>query len=337
MLQVAEGDLTGEVPFRDRSDEVGKLAGALAVFKQNAAETGRMAEAERAERAGKEARQQVIEASITRFEKAAEATLEAFAAAAGEMRATSESMTRTADDTNRQAAAVVAASEEASANVQTVATASEELTASIAEISRQVAHSAQISTRAVGEINQTDATVNGLAEAARRIGEVVQLINDIAAQTNLLALNATIEAARAGEAGKGFAVVASEVKALAGQTAKATEEIAGQVAAIQGSTDASVAAIRGIVATIGEINEISTAIASAVEEQGAATQEITRNTQEAARGTQDVSSNIAGVGGGAQQTGAAAARVLSSATALGQRAADLRSDVNRFLAEIRAA
>jgi methyl-accepting chemotaxis protein len=229
------------------------------------------------------------------------------------------------------------ASEEASLNVQTVATASEELSASINDISRQVVHAASIAGRAVDETKQTDGTVRGLAETAERIGEVVKLINAIAGQTNLLALNATIEAARAGEAGKGFAVVASEVKSLANQTAKATEDITAQIAAVQNVTREAMNAIRGIGSTIGEVSVVATSIASAVEEQGAATQEITRNTQEAARRTKDASDNIAGVSTGADATGAAAHNVKSAAEALAVRTETLRSQVDDFLATIRAA
>jgi len=209
--------------------------------------------------------------------------------------------------------------------------------ASIAEISRQVSESTQIATKAVEEAARTNTTVQGLADAAQKIGEVVSLIQDIASQTNLLALNATIEAARAGEAGKGFAVVASEVKSLAAQTAKATEEIAGQIAAIQGATKEAVEAIRTIDGTIGRMSEISTAIAAAMEEQGASTKEITRNTQEAARGTQDVSQSIGHVNQAAAETGTAASQVLNSSDALGRQAETLRGDVDEFLAKIRAA
>jgi methyl-accepting chemotaxis protein len=218
-----------------------------------------------------------------------------------------------------------------------VAAASEQLSASISEISQQVARAASIAGRAVEETKQTDGTVQGLATAAQKIGEVVKLINDIAGQTNLLALNATIEAARAGEAGKGFAVVASEVKSLANQTAKATEDISAQIAAVQAVTKDAVDAIKRIGGTIGEVSAVATSIASAVEEQGAATQEITRNTHEAASRTKDVSGHIAGVSDGAQATGAAAQGVKSAAEALGAQAERLRAQVNDFLAKIRAA
>jgi methyl-accepting chemotaxis protein len=218
-----------------------------------------------------------------------------------------------------------------------VASAAEELSASVAEIGRQVESSTQMSGKAVEEAADTDQTVQSLASSAQKIGEVLKLISDIAAQTNLLALNATIEAARAGEAGKGFAVVASEVKSLATQTAKATDEISGQIGTIQSTTTDAVAAIKRIGGTIGEMNKIATTIASAVEEQGAATQEIARNVQEASKGTTEVSSNIAGVSQAAGQTGAAATQVLGAAGDLSTQAETLRNEVDRFLVSIRAA
>jgi methyl-accepting chemotaxis protein len=337
MLKVAGGNLDVEVSFANRQDEIGALAGALGTFKQNAVEKARIEDEQHTRHAQAAERQKAVEGHIGAFEGQMREALEALAAAAKQMRATSDGMSGTAAQTNDQVHRAAAASEEASTNVQTVAAASEELSASIGEISRQVGHAASIAGRAVEETKQTDGTVQGLAESAGRIGEVVKLISDIAEQTNLLALNATIEAARAGEAGKGFAVVASEVKSLATQTAKATEDIAAQIAAIQSVTQDAVEAIRRIGGTIGEVSTVATSIASAVEEQGAATQEITRNTQEAARRTKDVSENIAGVTEGADATGAAADGVKSAAEALGQRAEQLRGQVTEFLGKIRAA
>jgi methyl-accepting chemotaxis protein len=263
--------------------------------------------------------------------------VDAVSNASVDLQKAAQSMSATAEQTSRQATAVAAASEQASANVQTVAASTEEMSSSIAEISRQVEQSTQIARKAVDEAQHTTGTMAGLAEAAQKIGLVVQLIQDIASQTNLLALNATIEAARAGDAGKGFAVVASEVKSLATQTGKATEEIGGQITAIQAATGQAVSAMKSIDGTIGEISEISTTIAAAMEEQGAATREITRNTQEAARGTQDVSSNVAGVTQSASETGTAAAQVLGSAAELEKQADSLRAGVDDFLAKIRAA
>lgn len=337
MKQLAGGDKSAEIPAQDAKDEIGEMAQAVVVFKQSMIEADRLAAEQRAEQARKEQRQQAIESYIGEFDRSVRAALDALASAATELRATATSMSSTAEETQRQAGAVASASEQTSANVQTVAASAEEMTSSISEIGRQVTQAATIAKQAVADAQRTNGTVNTLAEAAQKIGQVVQLIQDIASQTNLLALNATIEAARAGEAGKGFAVVASEVKSLANQTAKATEEIAAQIGSIQTVTGEAVTAIQGIGGTIGHINEISTTIASAVEEQGAATQEIARNTQQAAKGTEQVSSNIAGVNRAAGETGAAASQVLSSAEDLGRQSETLRADINSFLEKIRAA
>jgi methyl-accepting chemotaxis protein len=337
MLKVAGGDLTVDAPFAGRRDEIGALAGALATFKENAVEKARIEAEQHARHEEAVTRQAAVEDSIAAFEGQMREALAALGSASGQMRETSQGLTQTSEQTNHQVKTAATASEEASSNVETVAAASEELSASIAEISRQVAHAATVAGRAVEETGQTDSTVQGLAEMAGRIGEVVKLISDIAGQTNLLALNATIEAARAGDAGKGFAVVASEVKSLANQTAKATEEISAQITAVRNITKDAVDAIKRIGGTIGEVSAVATSIAAAVEEQGAATQEITRNTQEAARRTRDVSENIAGVTKGADATGVAADGVKSAAEGLGLQAERLRGQVDDFLAKIRAA
>ena len=271
------------------------------------------------------------------FDRKVTGVLQTVSSASTELEATAGNMAATAEETSRQTTTVAAASEQASTNVQTVASAAEELTSSIGEIARQVTQSTTIAGKAVEEASRTNETVKGLAEAAQKIGKVVEMINTIAGQTNLLALNATIEAARAGDAGKGFAVVASEVKALANQTGKATEEIGSQIAGMQQVTEEVVAAIAGIGSTITEISQIATAIASAIEEQGAATQEIARNVQQAAAGTHEVSANIGGVTQAAQETGAAAAQVLGSAGELSKQSAHLREEVDRFLADVKAA
>ena len=270
------------------------------------------------------------------FEANVKGIVESVSSSATEMQGSAQSMSSTAEETSRQSTAVAAASEEASTNVQTVASAAEELSNSVEEVGRQVGQSNKIAQNAVEEAQRTNDKVQGLAEAAQKIGEVVNLINDIASQTNLLALNATIEAARAGEAGKGFAVVASEVKSLANQTAKATEEIAAQIGAIQAATTDAVSAIQGIGSTIGEISEISTAIATAVEQQSAATKEIAANVQQAAAGTQEVSENISGVTQAASETGEAAGQVLGAAQELSKQSEALREQVDSFLIEVRA-
>jgi methyl-accepting chemotaxis protein len=337
MSALAEGKFETEVPARENTDEIGAMAKSVQVFKENMIKARDLAAKELEEAKRREERAQRIEALTREFDAEVAAVLETVASATTELKASATAMTATAEESSRQATAVAAASEQASTNVTTVATATEELSSSIAEITRQVTQSAQIASSAVEESNRTTSTVKGLAEGAAKIGDVVKLINDIAGQTNLLALNATIEAARAGEAGKGFAVVAAEVKNLATQTAKATEEIASQVGMIQSATSGSVAAIETIGGTIGRINEIATTIASAVEEQGAATQEISRNVQQASAGTQEVSSNIGGVSQAAAETGAAASQVLSASDELSRQSETLRRYVDTFLAGVRAA
>ena len=337
MGRLAAGDLAIEVSTAERRDEVGALARALAIFKENAVAARDFEAAQRTERQRREARAVAIEAYIGKFEKSVETALGAFAAASGQMRTSSGRIAAIAETTGGQSANVMAASEQASVNVQTVASASEELSVSISEISAQVANSAGVANAAVREIEATDTTVQSLSEAAVRIGEVVRLINDIASQTNLLALNATIEAARAGEAGRGFAVVATEVKALATQTARATDDIAGQITDIRAATDKVVTAISAIGGTINRVSEISSSIASAVEQQSAATQEISRNTQEAANNTAQVMENIVGLNRLTDDSRKAAAEELVSAQEIGRQAELLGNEIHSFLEEIRAA
>ena len=337
MSRLAGGDLTVEVEGGERRDEVGALARALAVFKGNALEAKRAAAQQEADRATKVRRAQALEQLTKDFESRIETLANALSSAARQMQTAAQSMSSTADGAREQSVAVAAASDEASANVATVAAATEELAASIKEIARQVTESAAISGKAAVEAKRTDQTVQALADSAQKIGEVVELINSIAAQTNLLALNATIEAARAGEAGKGFAVVAAEVKTLAAQTAAATGEIAGQVGQIQVATREAVAVIRGVATTIEEINNIATAIAAAIEEQGVATEDIARTVQQAARGTQDVSTNIGGLRQAATDTRGTAGQVLEASDALSKQAHELTSGLAEFLTATRAA
>jgi len=337
MGRLADRDLAVAIPGTEKGDEVGAMARAVRYFKEKLAEAEALAAEQRAAQDLKERRQRAIEEHIKAFERSVSQSLESLSGASGELQTTSKSMTAIADETSRKSESVASASEHASTNVQTVATAAEELTASIGEISRQVAQSTRVSGEAVRQVDDTNGRVRMLAEAAQRIGDVVKLINGIAGQTNLLALNATIEAARAGEAGKGFAVVASEVKSLATQTAKATDDIAAQVEAIQGATGNAVAAIGTIGKTIGQVSEIATAIASAVEEQGAATNEIARNVQQAAEGTAQVSANIGAVTQASAETGTAAGQVLTAANELSRLSERLRGEIDGFIGKIRAA
>jgi len=355
MGTLAEGNNEIEVPSIGLTNEIGKMASAVQVFKDNAIENLRLqaeeenARTERRQReeadrqreseevATRQKRQDNIDGLTSGFGDTVEEILGVVAASSTEMESSAKSMSDIAKQTENESVTVASAAEQATASVQTVASAAEELTSSIDEISRQVSHSSEISGKAVQAAEGTNKTIRELAEAAQKIGEVVDLINDIANQTNLLALNATIEAARAGDAGKGFAVVASEVKNLASQTAQATEDISAQIGGIQTTTQEAVSAIEGIGTTITEMNEIATTIASAVEEQGAATNEISRNVQEAASGTQEVSESIVNVKTGSEQTGEASGNVLSASMELGERFQGLRTEVEKFLENIKAA
>ncbi len=336
MTTLANGNLEIQVPALDKKDEIGQMAQAVQVFKENAQAVKRM-EAEQKEAEARAAREkkELMLKMANDFESSVGGIVDAVSAAATEMESSSQAMSATAEETSRQATAVAAASEQASTNVQTVASAAEELSSSVSEISRQVSQAAKIASGAVEEANRANAMVQGLAQAAQKIGEVVELITSIADQTNLLALNATIEAARAGDAGKGFAVVAAEVKNLANQTAKATEEIGTQIGGIQGATKDSVQAIQSIGKVISEISQISSTIAAAVEEQGAATQEIARNVDQAAAGTKEVSSNIAGVTQAAGEAGQASGQILEAAKDLSRQSETLKSEVGKFLHQIR--
>lgn len=337
MRVLAGGDKTVAIPGQDHKDEIGDMAQAVLVFKENMIKAEELAAQEAEAQKQREARARLIEKLTGDFESDVSVVLNTVADAAHEMENTATSMTATAEETSRQSTVVAAAAEQASNNVQTVASASEELSSSISEITHQVTQSSRVADKAVGEAQSTNVQVRGLAEAAQKIGDVVGLISDIAAQTNLLALNATIEAARAGEAGKGFAVVAAEVKNLANATSKATEEITSQISAVQNETEGAVVAIDSIGTTITEISEIASAIASAVEQQGAATDEINRNVQEASAGTGEVTVNIHGVNEAAASTGAAAEQVLAASNNMSQQAEVLLQKVETFLSAVKAA
>ncbi len=336
MGRLADGDKTITVPALGRKDEIGQMADAVEVFKQNAIEMERLAAEQKVEQDKQIERGKKMEAAVSDFDKVISDVVTVVNSAAAEMQATAQSLSATAEQTTQQANAVSAASEEMAQNVQTVSAATEELSSSIGEIGQQVSELTAIVGEAVVQAEDTNAKVEALSDAARKIGDVVTLITEIAEQTNLLALNATIEAARAGEAGKGFAVVASEVKNLATQTAKATEEISGQVRAIQDSTESSAHSIQQITQTVNRVSDIATAIASAVEEQGAATQEISRNVQQAAAGTSEVTSNISGVREASQQTSDGSAQVLTAASELAQNGERLKSEVDGFLRTVRS-
>ncbi|BAI74945.1 methyl-accepting chemotaxis protein (plasmid) [Azospirillum sp. B510] len=337
MTALAAGDLGVTFPEAARRNEIGGMAQALRVFKENAEAKAALeaSQAAQAERAAAEKREAMTRLA-SHFEQTVGNLIHDVAGETDAIERRAQDMTRAADETGRLAGAAATATEQTSANVQTVAAATEELTSSIGEISRQVGQSARIAREAVENTERANGKVQGLADAVERIGAVVGLINSIASQTNLLALNATIEAARAGEAGKGFTVVASEVKALANQTAKATEEIAAQVAAIQGETTQAVQEIKGVAQVIGRVNDVAASIASAVEQQGAATREISRNIQQAAQGSHEVSSSIGGVNSAAGRNGTVAYEVLENVRELSMRTDSLRGEVTRFLTQLRA-
>ena len=337
MQALGKGDLSAEVPHRGEKTEIGAMADVLQIFKEALIAKKAADEAAAVDAEAKIERGRRVDNITREFETMIGEIVQTVSSASTQLEASASTLTATADRSQRLATTVAGASEEASTNVQSVASATEEMASSVGEISRQVQESARMAGDAVGQARATTERVSELSKAAARIGDVVELINTIAGQTNLLALNATIEAARAGEAGRGFAVVASEVKALAEQTAKATGEIGQQISGIQAATNDSVGAIKEISSTIERLSEISSAIAAAVEEQGAATQEIARNVQQAAQGTQQVSSNITDVQRGATETGTASSQVLSAAQMLSNDSNRLKTEVSKFLTNVRAA
>ncbi len=338
MSALAEGNLRVQIPYDDRRDEIGKMAQTVRVFKNNAEQVERLKE-EQAEAEGKAAQDKkaAMDKLGNDFERSVGQIVAAVAAAATELQSNARNLTESSDNTSQLATTVAAATEEASVSVQTVASAAEELSTSIAEISRQVEESTRVTQSAVEEVKRTDATVSTLSEAATQIGDVVKLIQDIAEQTNLLALNATIEAARAGEAGKGFAVVASEVKNLATQTARATEEISKKIVTVQNVSHESVSAIRSIGTTIDHISQVASVIAQAVQQQNAATQEISQNVQQAFTGTTRVSTDIVSVTRAAGSAKEASSQVLQASADLSKQSEMLRAQINGFLNNMRSA
>jgi methyl-accepting chemotaxis protein len=338
MNGLAGGNLNVAVPALTREDEVGAMARAVQVFRENAQRVRSM----ESEQVGlklkaEDDRKAAMLAMADGFDSAIGKIIQTVSAASSELESSAGRLTKTAEVTQTLSATVAAASEQSSANAQSAAAAAEEMAASVSEIGRQVQDSHRISQQAVSQVEQTNARIADLTQSASRIGEVVKMISAVAEQTNLLALNATIEAARAGEAGRGFAVVASEVKALAAQTAKATEEISEQIGQMQSATSQSVSAIEEIGGTIGRIAEISQSIAAAVEEQGATTQEISRNVQQAAQGASQVAGSITDVNRGATDTGVASTHVHGLAQSLLAQSNHLKGEVEKFLSTVRAA
>ncbi|MCW5698390.1 MAG: HAMP domain-containing protein [Rhodospirillales bacterium] len=338
MAALAAGDHSITIHGRERSDEIGRMAETLQVFKDNAIKKDLLEkeQIESAKRAEEQQRQTRLKMADD-IEGSVKNVVQTIAAAATEMRSVAESMAHTAELANEQAMAVAGATEETSTNVEAMAAASEQLSGSVSEIGRQVARSRDVAEQAQHSSQAATTTTQNLADMARKVGDVVKLITDIAEQTNLLALNATIEAARAGDAGKGFAVVASEVKSLANQTATATEEISSQINAMQAATSDSVRAIEDIREVIAQLSETAASINIAVEEQSASTLEISKNAQEAATGTKGVSSSIASVQTTVAETGAAASQVLGAANELSQQSEGLNRLMDDFLANMRAA
>jgi methyl-accepting chemotaxis protein len=337
MEELAAGNMEVEIPALDRKDEIGDMAQAVQVFKENAQRADRLAKEKAAEQKEREARAERIETLTGDFDSAVTNSLDSVATASFEMEGTAQSMATTAEQAAQQTNHMESMSEEVAAMVQTVAAAAEELSTSVNEVSQQVAQSSAIAGEAVQETVGIVDIVQGLSQEAEKVGEIVALIGNIANQTNLLALNATIEAARAGEAGKGFAVVASEVKTLANQTTQATDQIASRIAGMQDATHKTVDAVTTIRATVDQISTASSAIASAAEQQNASTREIARNVQKVAKGTEDVRSNIGGVSQAAGATGSAATQVLGASKQLSRLSESLRDEVRDFLDRVRAA
>jgi len=335
IIRFMKWDMDGEVPHTNRPDEIGDISRALRSFQADAIKWSESHKSEQDSQVkAKLEAQKYTEELIHQFRGSIAGILGAFADSARQMDETARGLSTVASDTNERVGSVASASDEASANVQTVAATAEELAVSVGEIGTRVA----TASRNVAQVTENALTANskveGLASAAQRIGDVVSLIQDVAAQTNLLALNATIEAARAGDAGRGFAVVASEVKSLADQTARATEEIKQQISAIQNSTNGAVDAMQSIVTTMGEVNKNTQEIAGAVQQQSAATSEISHSVRQAARGTEDVAAHMPGVTKAVDETSQSASHMLQVSRDLGKQGDQLRHMVEDFLRQV---
>lgn len=336
MVTMAKGALSEDVPFLERGDEIGAMAQAVQVFKDNGIERVRLEKDQALSNEKQRERAHKMESEVKNFEATITNIVNAVASASNEMKQTAQTLSNAAAETNTQANSVASSAQEASANVQTVASSSEELTASIGEISNRVADASKRAAEATSQALKTKEAVQTLSENAQKIDSVVELVSQIAGQTNLLALNATIEAARAGEAGKGFAVVATEVKSLANQTAKATEEISSQIASIQQSTDTARKDIDIISSTVSGISGLMGGISQAAEQQREATQLIAKSVYEAARGTEDVSSNVSSITEASSGTGRMASQTLSAASDLSRQAETLKKEVDSFIARVQA-
>ncbi|MDA7946104.1 MAG: methyl-accepting chemotaxis protein [Hyphomicrobiaceae bacterium] len=337
MKALAGGDTDLDVPALGQKDEIGDMAGAVQVFKENAVERTKLMSESESEQLKRAERQRKVDELISGFRGTVQKVLDDINNSTGNLDTTAKSLSANAQQTTSQVSSVAAVSEQASQNVQAVSAAAEELSSSISEIAQQITQTTDVVARASTATSETDQKISSLAEAAQKIGEVIVLIQEIAEQTNLLALNATIEAARAGEAGKGFAVVASEVKELSTQTAKATEAISEQISAIQKETDSSVVAIRAIADTMVEVSSSTETIAAAVEEQGSSTAEISNNIQQAAAGSNEVSQNIVSVSKTADEGQKSADQVLSVSKNVSKNSDMLRKVVDDFLSEVSAA
>ncbi len=337
MGELAGGDVSVQIPQHASTTEIGRIASSLEVFKQALIAKKASDASIGAEAHSKAARADRISTITHDFETLMSEMVNTMAASSTELEASATTLTKTSETNMTLSTSAASASRAMSENIQSVAAATEEITSSVHEIGRQVTESTRIAATAVSQAQKSNQSIAKLSEATGRIDNVVKLITAVAEQTNLLALNATIEAARAGEAGRGFAVVASEVKALAAQTARATHDISAEIAGMQAASADTVSTIREISSTITLISEVSTAIAAAVEEQGAATQEIARNVQRSTDLSNQVAADVAVVNEGSGETSSASGQVLDAAKSLSMQSEHLRRQVGAFLDDMRAA